>query len=347
MSAAIPEPPKAAPAPVPAAPAPAAPARAWGWFADFAGGKDGRFFKITPDHVVPGSKPGYSMIKAPTIGQWAWNAVTLRHVWASPNTVWSAMALLMYVYAPYDLSPRGAAAAAPLSAAFFRERLPLWAAVTFGYTAFWHVCLYFLNMAERPFIANREYRVLKVLHNMAYSFSGVAIWVAFENVFAFLWATGRLPYLTDAAALAKPAGMLNFVAGLVLIPVWRDAHFYFAHRLLHYKPLYDQVHSLHHRNTDIEPFSGLCMHPIEHLCAWRGARAPQKLIPAPHPRAPSPPPFSRRLLRVHPAEPRLLCLALSLPVERRAPAHRPRRLAQRLRGPLPGRRLPLHAPPLL
>lgn len=25
------------------------------------------------------------------------------------------------------------------------------------------------------------------------------------------------------------------------------------------------MHSLHHRNSDIEPFSGLCMHPIEHL----------------------------------------------------------------------------------
>ena len=25
------------------------------------------------------------------------------------------------------------------------------------------------------------------------------------------------------------------------------------------------VHSLHHRNTDIEPFAGLCMHPVEHL----------------------------------------------------------------------------------
>jgi len=37
------------------------------------------------------------------------------------------------------------------------------------------------------------------------------------------------------------------------------------HRLLHFKPLYQQVHSLHHRNTDVEPFSGLCMHPIEHL----------------------------------------------------------------------------------
>jgi sterol desaturase/sphingolipid hydroxylase (fatty acid hydroxylase superfamily) len=29
--------------------------------------------------------------------------------------------------------------------------------------------------------------------------------------------------------------------------------------------LYKYVHSLHHRNTDIEPFSGLCMHPVEHL----------------------------------------------------------------------------------
>ena len=29
--------------------------------------------------------------------------------------------------------------------------------------------------------------------------------------------------------------------------------------------LFKYVHSLHHRNTDIEPFAGLCMHPIEHL----------------------------------------------------------------------------------
>ena len=40
---------------------------------------------------------------------------------------------------------------------------------------------------------------------------------------------------------------------------YRDFHFYFAHRLLHIRVLYKFVHSLHHRNTDIEPFSGLCM----------------------------------------------------------------------------------------
>lgn len=42
-------------------------------------------------------------------------------------------------------------------------------------------------------------------------------------------------------------------------------HFYFSHRLLHFKPLFTFAHSLHHRNTDVEPFAGLCMHPVEHL----------------------------------------------------------------------------------
>ena len=29
--------------------------------------------------------------------------------------------------------------------------------------------------------------------------------------------------------------------------------------------MYKYIHSLHHRNTDIEPFAGLSMHPVEHL----------------------------------------------------------------------------------
>jgi len=91
------------------------------------------------------------------------------------------------------------------------------------------------------------------------------IWVGFENVFAYLWATGRLPYLTDKEAFSSTSGLIRFWAGLVMIPAWRDFHFYFAHRLLHFKPLFTQVHSLHHRNTDIEPFAGLCMHPVEHI----------------------------------------------------------------------------------
>lgn len=90
--------------------------------------------------------------------------------------------------------------------------------------------------------------------------------VGFENVFAFLWSTGRLAYLSDAEAFSSGGGgLLRFFLGTVLIPLWRDAHFYGAHRLIHFKPLFTHIHSLHHRNTDIEPFAGLCMHPVEHL----------------------------------------------------------------------------------
>ena len=35
------------------------------------------------------------------------------------------------------------------------------------------------------------------------------------------------------------------------------------------KAVYKYVHSLHHRNTDIEPFAGLSMHPVEHLYYYR------------------------------------------------------------------------------
>ena len=121
--------------------------------------------------------------------------VTLRHVWASPNTVWGAIALAVYVYFPYDLSatgacaacappavlrqdwrscsqahvlrlplcpPAGLAARGPLTSAYFQSRFPLFLAVTFAYTGFWHVALYGLGWASRPFVQGRQYRLTKV-----------------------------------------------------------------------------------------------------------------------------------------------------------------------------------------
>jgi len=183
----------------------------------------------------------------------------------TPNFVWSCMSLALYVGAPYDLSAESSAALAPVSSAFFLERFPIWFGVTFGYFSFWHVSLYMLNMAKRPFIADRTYNLDKVVHNAFWTTSGIALWTVFENVFAYLWATGRLPYISDMESFSSPWGIAMFAAALMGVPLWRSIHFYFAHRFLHYTPLYKQVHSLHHRNTDIEPFSGLCMHPVEHL----------------------------------------------------------------------------------
>ena len=46
--------------------------------------------------------------------------------------------------------------------------------------------------------------------------------------------------------------------------MWSQLHFYLNHRLLHWGPLYRIAHSLHHRNVNTGPWSGISMHPLEH-----------------------------------------------------------------------------------
>lgn len=234
-----------------------------GLFTNFLGTKYGRLFGYVPDHVDTKLPPGCSPIPVATFAGWLKAIPTM--LWDSPNGFWAAIALFTYFMFPYDLSPKSAAALGPFSWAFFKLRFPIWFVMTFGYNTFWHVTLYLLQWGKRPFVANRRYNVNKTAHNVFWGLSGVAIWVCFENVFAYLWASGRLPYISDPETFGSPLGVLSFVLVLVLTPVWGDVHFYFTHRLLHFKPLFQQVHSLHHRNTDIEPFAGLCMHPVEHL----------------------------------------------------------------------------------
>lgn len=227
------------------------------------GTQGGHFFRILPPFVDKKSIPGTSVLPQATFQSWLKAIPTV--LIDTPNGVWAILAVTFYFLFPYDLSPQSTAAKGPITWAFFLERFPLWLCLTFGYTGFWHVTLYFLGWAERPFIKNRVYNIDKVCHNLFWATNGVVIWVLFENVFAFLWATGRLAFMSDTEAKSSVWGMLRFLAALMFIPIWRDFHFYFAHRFLHFGPLYAQVHSLHHRNTDIEPFSGLCMHPIEHV----------------------------------------------------------------------------------
>ena len=55
-----------------------------------------------------------------------------------------------------------------------------------------------------------------------------------------------------------------------LVPFIRDAHFYLTHRLLHWAPLYKIAHKVHHRNTNTGAWSGMSMHPIEHILYFSG-----------------------------------------------------------------------------
>lgn len=89
--------------------------------------------------------------------------------------------------------------------------------------------------------------------------SGLPIWTAWEVVTLWLFAGGRIPWL------AWSDSPIWFIALFPLVALFREIHFYAIHRLIHWPPLYKRVHSLHHRNVNPSPWSGLSMHPVEHL----------------------------------------------------------------------------------
>ena len=89
--------------------------------------------------------------------------------------------------------------------------------------------------------------------------SGVTIWTIFEAI--YFWAASN-GYVWGLEWRTNPVW---FAAFFVIIPIWSSMHFYFIHRLLHWPPLYRLAHSLHHRNVNIGPWSGIAMHPIEHV----------------------------------------------------------------------------------
>ena len=100
----------------------------------------------------------------------------------------------------------------------------------------------------------------QVLDNMFWTLtSGVFFWTAFEALMFWGMANGYVPILPW---VENPVW---FIALLFLTPMWISFHFYWVHRWLHWPPLYRLAHALHHRNTNIGPWSGLSMHPFEHL----------------------------------------------------------------------------------
>ena len=100
----------------------------------------------------------------------------------------------------------------------------------------------------------------QTLDNLVFTFaSGVTVWTAFEVGLFWLAAKGFVEVIDARTNLAY------FIAMILLVHLWRDLHFYVIHRLIHVKPLYAIAHKVHHRNINPGPWSGLSMHPIEHL----------------------------------------------------------------------------------
>ena len=100
----------------------------------------------------------------------------------------------------------------------------------------------------------------QVKDNMFWSLaSGATIWTLYEVLMLWAYGNGWAPFVT------LQSNPVWFVVLAAVLPFWQDLHFYFVHRISHWKPIYNAAHYLHHRNTNVGPWSGLSMHPIEHM----------------------------------------------------------------------------------
>jgi sterol desaturase/sphingolipid hydroxylase (fatty acid hydroxylase superfamily) len=94
--------------------------------------------------------------------------------------------------------------------------------------------------------------------------SAVPIWTAYEVLLFWAQANGYAP------AVSWRAHPLYCLALLLLMPLYKEVHFYTVHRLIHWPLLYRTVHRIHHKNVNVGPWSGLAMHPLEHLLYFSG-----------------------------------------------------------------------------
>ena len=138
----------------------------------------------------------------------------------------------------------------------------------------WHVRFHTIKAQGRKYSFNKNWPKEKhrrflfnnqVHDNMFYSiFSGCSIWSGYEVITMWAFANNLIPFLSWETSPTW------FILLFLAIPVFRDAHFYLVHRVLHIKFLYKHVHALHHKNIDIGPWSGLAMHPFEHFLYFSG-----------------------------------------------------------------------------
>ncbi|WP_413195450.1 sterol desaturase family protein [Pararobbsia alpina] len=138
-----------------------------------------------------------------------------------------------------------------------------------GFFGFFHWRLYMRRTQDNAFKYNAKWLATDSPHyflksqirdNLFHTYvSGVSFWTAWEAVTLWLYANHYIPEVSFSEHPVY-CSLMFFV-----VVLWRDIHFYAVHRLIHWPPLYKLAHHVHHRNVNIGPYSGLSMHPIEHL----------------------------------------------------------------------------------
>jgi sterol desaturase/sphingolipid hydroxylase (fatty acid hydroxylase superfamily) len=79
----------------------------------------------------------------------------------------------------------------------------------------------------------------------------IGAYVAEQNGLTFMY--------RDVAQYGIPYLLFSIITMILL----QDTYFYWAHRLMHWKPFYKFTHKVHHDSIDTSPFTAYFFHPVE------------------------------------------------------------------------------------
>ena len=112
-----------------------------------------------------------------------------------------------------------------------------------------------LSVGRRPFLFRHQTR-----DNVFWSLvSACSIAALYESLMLWLYANDLIWTIPARSSLLYAVALTFAMFPLVSV------HFYANHRLLHTQLLYRTAHSLHHHNVNIGPWTGVAMHPVEHV----------------------------------------------------------------------------------
>jgi len=183
--------------------------------------------------------------------------------------LWGLIAVLCWFYLTPSLEQMKIFEIGWLSFIFVRNAI-----LVFLYAGFFHLHFYIRKSQDNSFKYNPKFLETnkskflfedQTKDNLVWVFiSAIPIWTAYEAVTLWAFANELIPYVSWEL---YPAYCIVLFC---LVPTLRDVHFYLAHRLTHWGPLYRIAHKVHHLNVNPGPWSGLSMHPIEHIIYFSG-----------------------------------------------------------------------------
>lgn len=125
--------------------------------------------------------------------------------------------------------------------------------------------LYALLWARRPARSVRLSRRAPTWPQMrgeiVLSLTSSVIYAAPAALAMLVWQRGGTRMYSDLSPAAWPGMAASAMAYLLL----HDAFYYWAHRAMHWKPVFRALHAGHHRHPEPSPFAGFAFDPLEAL----------------------------------------------------------------------------------